>query len=132
MSDVTITEFLTARYDEDEAALTAYQEHRAGLTPCINYEGQHPDLYDDLDSCWRHAQTSRASRYSDVEFGVADIAAERRIVELARKDLADADASPDDVIRRAFNRGAAYHAHNVLLLLAMPYADHPDYEEWKP
>lgn len=104
MSDVTITEFLTARYDEDDQAI----DRQAGYA-----------------EEWTVAFSSGRL--------LVDLQAKRRIVELARKDLADADASPDDVIRRAFNRGAAYHAHNVLLHLAAVYADHPDYrEEWKP
>ncbi|MFI0233131.1 DUF6221 family protein [Streptomyces sp. NPDC017086] len=55
--------------------------------PCINYEGQRPIHYDDVEPCWRHQKANE---------------------RLVRHDY-------------------------VLRLLALPYADHPDYRaEWRP
>jgi hypothetical protein len=50
---------------------------------------------------------------------LAECDAKRRIIELQRNDLRD---DPQD-----------WEADEVLRLLALPYADHPDYRaEWRP
>jgi hypothetical protein len=50
---------------------------------------------------------------------LAECDAKRRIIELQRSDLRD---DPED-----------WEADEVLRLLALPYADHPDYRaEWRP
>jgi hypothetical protein len=52
--------------------------------------------------------------------------AKRRIVEEARDQFAKPGDDPDDGM-------ADLTYENVLSLLALPYADHPDYDErWRP
>jgi hypothetical protein len=64
---------------------------------------------------------------------LAECEAKRRIVERAASEIAKADAKDSEQIERSFDAGSAFFAHNTLLDLATPYADHPDYDEaWRP
>lgn len=94
MSDVTITEFLLARWDDLEA------EARRNDDPNFYPEGWHPD---------------------HVDYVLADIEAKRGIVEML--------APYDDMQVRRQTRTIA---GDTLRLLALPFADHPDYrDEWR-
>jgi hypothetical protein len=107
MTTPTLTEFLLARLDETVRAV----------------EGM-----SDTEQEWlgERLVTPRALL-------LADIAAKRRIVERAASEIAKADAKGSEQIERSFNAGSAFFAHNTLLDLATPYADHPDYDQaWRP
>jgi hypothetical protein len=94
---MTITEFLTARLDEDEAAA---REN-------VEYE----------DNVWETAGWLPPSRV------LAEVEAKRRIVEEADR------YSPE--LEYGDNGEWAFEV--TLRLLALPYADHPDYDEaWRP
>ena|SRR5690606_20281138 len=96
---MTITEFLTARYDEEEAVARAA-----------------------LGSPRRNGKT-HARRV------LADIAAKRRLVELCATWRADGErhvAGRDAMSIAA--RTQAITAETVLRALAQPYADHPDFD----
>jgi hypothetical protein len=114
---VTITEFISARLDEDEAVAREVQEKVAP-----NAEGR-------VDY-WEDASGSAASIIWDVDYlqggytvtaarVLAEVEAKRRMMELHDHcdDWAYGDPSTCPELR----------------LLALPYADHPDYrEEWRP
>lgn len=121
MSDtktVTLTEFLTARLDEDEAVARA--------------------AFSDLDEpgeAWRPSgledpwptQERHVLRHDPARV-LAEVKAKRRILELddevLRREVRNGDAS---------GAGASLMLSIVLRLLALPYADHPDYDEaWRP
>ncbi|MFE9099868.1 DUF6221 family protein [Actinomadura geliboluensis] len=79
-----LVEFLRARLRDTERALNEYREHRERGVH-VNYEGQDPAQYDEWDSCARCIATAEASPYRDVEFGLAEVEAKRRIVEEAEQ-----------------------------------------------
>jgi hypothetical protein len=122
---MTITEFLTARLDEDEAvALRADDFEVEEFTwASVDY--------------WCASNDAHGMRWSPKRV-VADVAAKRAIVEWCSErdrvyiggigwgDPADTRSYiPGDYLRP----GDA----PILRMLALPYADHPDYqEEWKP
>lgn len=110
---MTITEFLTARLDEDEAvareALLHYQ-HVLGI---------------------RHTFT--ANQGTSVAMtplvALAEVDAKRRIVEEYTKEHWVMEQGH----RTEWTEGGQAARETVLRLLALPYADHPDYDErWKP
>lgn len=74
-----LTTWLAATLDTVEAAVIAYRDGHSG--PCLNYDGQHPEAYDERDSCYLHIRAAEASPYRDASFGLADIAAKRRILD---------------------------------------------------
>lgn len=108
-----LTDFLTARLDDDEAAALAGIETRTR---------------------WR-APTSRTALHVVVKVGawpaarvLAEVEAKRRIVD-ALDSLSDmgVDSTSD------YAQGATAAWREALRLIAFPYADHPDYrEEWRP
>ena len=108
---MTLVEFLSARLDEDEAA--AQEVH---LVACeIHPQG----MEDTWCTCPIPARV------------LAEVEAKRRIVEEhsdTKEDVHECQGYIDD------RRSVAIWEHcPTLRLLALPYADHPDYdEEWKP
>jgi hypothetical protein len=119
MHDDLVT-WLRALLDRQEAALIALRDHDAGLTPCINYEGQDPAYYDRYDSCSEHLRLSAAVDYSDTEFGLAEVEAKRRIL-----DWIDATAISGQVTW-------SFDTSVPLRLLAQPYAGRAGWrDEWR-
>lgn len=119
-----LVSFLKARLDEQKAALIAYRDHRAGLTPCVNWAGQDPEDYTEWDSCSEHIRTGNATNYGgSVDYGMADIDAKRKLLDwLVECELAVCASD-----WRSLDVAAAIRA------LALPYADHDDYrDEWRP
>lgn len=119
---MTITEFLTARYDEDEAVAREVQEKvRENDRGWASY--------------YEHAEGSAASIIWDVDYnqGGYTIAAARALADIAAKRaILQAWAA------RADDDHPAISAHRTGLglaikCLAQPYANHPDFDEsWKP
>jgi hypothetical protein len=115
---MTLTEFLLARLDEDEA---------------VARDAMHPtDLYDSAaEAVYERAENEGAPLRGLRHFGrwsptrvLAEVEAKRRIVEM-HSTIADLDPTPPEVagMQRALGKAVA--------LLALPYADHPDFqEEW--
>lgn len=116
MSDLVA--FLRARLD-DEARLATAASH-AGLGIDIGPDGHavssHPDAQD-------HIATWYPRRV------LAEVDAKRRIV-----DKLAAMCQAADELDRNDPMGAGYdEAPDLLRLLGLPYADHPDYDpSWKP
>ena len=137
---MTLTDFLLARIDEDEAvALNALHPDAKGIPGEWVTEHYGSQYHDEPDRC--HIAEDRAGHYWTVAHEVsipnaehmarhdparvlAECEVKRRIVDLAR------EARETD--------GAGYatadaYMRDVLRLLALPYAEHPDYrDEWKP
>lgn len=103
--------FLLARLDENERHVERLRELAAE------------------DNAWRddEEEESRVDRYT------ADLDAKRHIVNMAKIEI---EAHPttrswDWWSERAVARNGVWE--DILPLLALPYADHPDYrEEWQP
>lgn len=141
-----LVEFLTARLDETQAALLARRDGHLG--PCLNFEGQRTEDYDEHDSCFLHIRLAESTPYHHTAFGLAEVDAKRRIVTLyaeavlVREEATKWAMSPSTVITNpgaeAFERwnrarDAALFLEPAVCLLALPYASHPDYNEaWRP
>jgi hypothetical protein len=108
---MTLTEFLLARIAEDEWVAGTASEVISGPAQL----GRHLWTWGD-----GRLEVTRARV-------LAECQAKRRIVEMMGS-LVDYDR--DKFIVNASLEGVA---HDTLMQLALPYADHPDYrEEWKP
>lgn len=134
MSAVTLTEFLLARIEEDELkalsifapAIQANQwirglfMHTDGTVEFTDHEGTYTLTPEEWD------ETAR--RYADPRL-LAECEVKRRIVELCAPLV-----TPDRLAWAATDRDPSPHlADDALRLLALPYAEHPDYrEEWRP
>jgi hypothetical protein len=113
--------FITARLDEDERTTIAFRDGHPG--PCLNYEGQSPENYSEYDTCYRHLATAEASRYRDTAFGLREVEAKRRLLAYL---IGLEDKATD-------NNWWSLDTDLPFKLLALPYADHPDYQaEWAP
>jgi hypothetical protein len=123
MHDELVT-WLRALLDRQEAALIALRDHRAGLTPCINYEGQDPADYDRYDSCSEHLRLSAAVDYRDPEFGLAEVKTNLRILDLhVQRPEGECDACNE----RQYGEPCP-----TVRLLAQPYAGRAGWrDEWR-
>lgn len=115
---MTITEFLLARIAEDEDAARA----------CARYVGGAYGPYSPWAPTLRPEYRQHGKRW-DPSRVLAECEAKRRIVAtnvtaFGRIGYPDADS---------LNEGARRAILYALAALALPYADHPDYDEaWKP
>ncbi|GAA2694361.1 hypothetical protein GCM10010400_69900 [Streptomyces aculeolatus] len=125
--------FLRARLDDSHAALIRYRDGHDG--PCLNMPGQRPEDYDEYDSCYLHIETAGATPYRDVAFGLADIDAKRRILDLHHAELVEVtNADGDERSGRWCSEcdGEQFPCQ-TLRLLAVPHAGHPEWRsEWRP
>lgn len=104
---MTLAEFLLARIAEDEAAARS-----AGREPILLPPGSITLL--------SHVEYMRHWHPDRV---LAECEAKRRIVEDYQHEVRDYRAGYTNV----------QPGHKTMKLLALPYADHPDYDqEWKP
>ncbi|PFG44114.1 hypothetical protein ATJ88_2832 [Isoptericola jiangsuensis] len=116
---MSITEFLERRLDEDEKVAGAADLVSSGLeTPPFS------SRYDELTD---HILRWRPSRV------LAEIRARRHMLELAYEATGlDMDRDLDRALGSRERSGVAYVGDRMLRSLAMPYADHPDYDEaWR-
>lgn len=127
-----LIEFLRARFDEDER--TARMAAKSGLLAWRRDENDpHQVLLAPTESApnahavvaWTvtRAKPEHIARHDPARV-LADVDAKRRILDLEVPDHYD---TPGEW------RGWHDAYNDVLRLLALPYADHPDYrEEWTP
>jgi len=102
---MTLSEFLQARIAEDEAEAQARREHSEGCWP-------------NMDNCQSHYGEEGQWSWGPARV-LAECEAKRRIVS----EIEGTRATGTYTTRLL----------TILLHLAMPYADHPDYhDEWKP
>jgi len=121
----SLTDFLLARIAEDEAAATAIYDHDRWIVEEDDNGDEWVTEVDRADQHWRVAMLRR--------IGVADHIATHDPARV----LAECDAK-----RRIVEQwddhgwtgpGWDYMKERMLSLLAIPYADHPDYDEsWRP
>jgi hypothetical protein len=105
--------FVRRCLDAQHAALIAYRHHRADPTNCDNW-----DVH---DSCSGHIRTAEATEYRDADYGLADIEAKRRILDLHSERMpGECDACNE--------RQYGYPCPTVRLL-AQPYAGR---DGWQP
>jgi len=122
---MTLTEFLLARIAEDETVAIEVRDSHDPLTWAAS---DYPDT-----GAWGMGAGDGPSGYYSVVIDpdrvLADCDAKRRIVALEPTE------TPDDLdgFTREWELGQAAALGSVLSLLALPYADHPDYrKEWRP
>jgi len=121
---MTLIEFLTARLDEDELVARSCATERWTVK-----DGWHDGLDMEVLSstypaCIEPEEATHTARHDPARV-LAEVEAKRRIVDAAQRNPhAPWDAyaiGRDDLGRRA------------LRALALPYADHPDFDEgWRP
>jgi hypothetical protein len=120
--------FLTTRLDEDELAARA--AHPGPWTvDGASIIGKHP-----TDEVVDYVYDESAAHIARHDPGrvFAEIDAKRQIIERCRRiiesfGIPEAGSWPD------VSRRERSHANMTLTLLALPYADHPDYDEaWQP
>jgi hypothetical protein len=105
---MTLTEFLLARIAEDEAIAKRAEPHAEMFDPM--YGEQFP-----VDAHIEHWPPARM---------LAECEAKRRIVEWLPED---------DVLGDGWHDGWNHGHRYAMQLLALPYVDHPDYQQdWRP
>lgn len=141
---MTITEFLTARWDEDEAVAraaspgtwtyrgvesvsgsTLYDETRSIARLDYDQDDDERSVGRSIYEAEADANGAHIARHDPARV-LADIAAKRAILEeLVREEAANFGDQFLDGLCSGLERSAR--------LLAQPYAEHPDYDEsWKP
>lgn len=126
---MTLTEFLLARLDEDEAVARA----------AVTQEGEATWYVAPVHTAPRitRVRTSRDNVPVALVEGIEKIHDDTHLSEhIARHDparvLAEVEAKRRIVARLADESSRRYD-YDTLRLLALPYADHPDYDEaWRP
>lgn len=111
MNEWTVAEFLLARITEEQAAAQACAD--AGDTCALKWNATtEPGMSEQMDHVHDHV-----SRWDSVRV-LAECEAKRRIVEQIDRNVRDVPTG---------------WSERILELLALPYADHPDYDEgWRP
>jgi Family of unknown function (DUF6221) len=99
---MTLTEFLTARLDEDEAAAQAAYDRPSGYRVVGTRETE------DHFARWKPLRV------------LAEVDAKRRIVQVAQVIHGVKDGAGISLQRESMQ---------LLSALALPYADHPDYQQ---
>jgi hypothetical protein len=119
----TLTDFLLARIAEDEAAVAAILRQHPSWT------ADDGDVLDQPEYAIAHARGNYAASHIarwDPARVLAESEAKRSVVELHRTDATD----PEVIVCAVCLYGPPCE---TLRLLALPYADHPDYRpEWRP
>jgi hypothetical protein len=112
---VTVTEFLTARLDEDEAKALA-ETLRGGQ------DSSNEALTGELERTFTPARV------------LAEVEGKRRILRLAYEATGlDMDKDLDRAVNAREDSGVAFVGERMLQALALPYADHADFDEtWRP
>lgn len=127
---MTLTEFLLARLEEDERGLDApaFMEADSVRGPGWGDRGDCPICgkyqFDGTESATEDAWYEHVDQAHQRTRVLAECEAKRRIVDAAHADYEDSLESGDDTTGLA---------EEVLRALALPYSDHPDYDEaWRP
>ncbi|MEU8760671.1 DUF6221 family protein [Streptomyces sp. NPDC048659] len=135
-----LVEFLNARLDEDGRVALATAVSR-GTPACYVWEaspeaGRASEWEVWTEERWRivpgqtEADATHVARHDPARV-LAEVDAKRRILEL--HGPAEYEYSDVDICSTCDRGGPLPHPCPTLHLLALPYADHPDYDEaWRP
>lgn len=110
-----VVEFLLARFAEDEVVAKAAREHEylSGARDASPLR-------------WARDPLGYGAIWVNSGRVLAEVEAKRRIVRALAADEGSGDTSQE-------GRAAHVTKLQVCLILAVPYADHPDYQqEWRP
>lgn len=123
----SLTEFLSARIAEDEAAAM-----EATASPWVSRRGPREHVYEELGGTWVADVATREDRRhiarQDPARVLARCAADRLIVEDFVDYASEYRKAPSD-----FTAGRRHAALLAVTRLVSVYADHPDYRlEWTP
>lgn len=132
MSD-EIVAFVRQQLDRQEAAITALRDHRASEGQCINWIGADPRDYDPYDSCALHLRLSSECDYAtNLDYGLAEIQAKRRILELHARDHECSTYSELEPGEIESCNWVLDGDCSTVRLLAQPYAGRKDWrEDWR-
>jgi hypothetical protein len=126
---MSIVDFITARIAEDEARARDLKDWRAAEATVDDWIAAH--FAEDGEFDVKHEAKTFTSLLAHVGYPdrvLAECEAKRRIVEALSADPLHENFSDD-----AGYEGWDLARERLLPLLALPYADHPDYQqEWKP
>ena len=118
-----LVQFLGARLDEDEAVIeapeswTEFEESQQG-TRRVDVDHS----IERVVACTRAWRGVHIARH-DPAHVLRDIEAKRQLVARYERAMENRRAHPDDLA----SAGALLALHGAVKLLALPYADHPDY-----
>ncbi|QAY63124.1 hypothetical protein ET495_07550 [Xylanimonas allomyrinae] len=112
---MTLSAFLTARLDEDEARAVAEELRRGSGALDETHAGE-------VERTFTPARLK------------AEVDAKRRLLRLAYEATGlDMDKDLERAVNAREDSGVAFVGERMLQALALPYADHPDYDEaWRP
>jgi hypothetical protein len=141
MATLTLAEFLLARIDDDKAwvqmVLDDYAQHLVNWScPVTGVVNVGDPGMDGLLPTGDGPLAQHIARWDPARV-LAECDAKRRIIELFRETTEGEDGISDDAdfLRQMdeIATGRWEALRSVIRLLALPYADHPDYrEEWRP
>lgn len=138
-----LVEWLREQLEADKKAIVRYRDGHPG-EPCTNSIKHDPGglNYDEYDSCERHIKAAEASPYRDPSFGLADVDARLRVLDLhtTRTSIWWPDDECIDVEVCVVCSGHDYEKEDdikapcqTVRLLALPLAARPGYlSEWRP
>jgi Family of unknown function (DUF6221) len=132
---MTLVEFLTARLNEDAAAAKAAYDRPSdyqvyGTTETEDHFARWKPLrvLAEVDAKRRIVVEHRQTTFTDVSLGIRDEA----VCAICHHVLDEPEGWPEDQWWEPPNVQQPFPCP-TLRLLALPYADHPNYqEEWKP
>jgi hypothetical protein len=91
----------------------------------LEYIDGYDGSWNDADGCW--------GIHVDPDFTRADVEAKRQILDKVVPRMNEMDDQIDGEWGGGTTDGSEYVSVALLRLLALPYADHPDYRpEWRP
>jgi hypothetical protein len=128
---MTLTEFLAARLDEDQAAAEALKVERWVLDNEWVFGETSADVIASLNNDQLSTATGEHIARHDPARVLAEVDAKRRILELH----ADGHECPTFDREIGGEPVTGYYGDDcpTLRRLALPHADHPDYDpEWQP
>ena len=133
---MTLTDFLLARIDEDEEMARAATpapwvlydpdegEPYAGNFGCLRMDAMHP-------TAWP-CDAAHMARHDPARV-LAECAAKRRVVAMSDGSADFEAAMPTPGYAKPYHSPSVDVMTRTRQLLALPYADHPDYDEaWRP
>jgi len=130
---MTLTEFLTARLNEDEAAARETLTKRPDPVSRAEFLAEHE--ISDAEVVRRAA--ARRIAFHDTNTWLVGVSPHRVLAEVEAKrqliNRVEQHAEFVDAVRETDSLRYDRVALHLLAPLALPYADHPDYDEaWRP
>lgn len=130
----TLVEFLRARLAEDERiAREAIEQREQEIARGVYRPGHEPGPEPDVLAVWDDWTGGPGIRMGPERL-LADVEAKRRLIDLAEEATSlDMTVDGDRRVGIRDTDTEPYVGDLMLMVLALPYADHPDYDpSWRP